>query len=138
MSVAGAIVPFLGYRLIHLGSPHQKQDSAQIRQMMTKNDFTREIAVVLEIPLREAKTLLEVILDSMVRALRKGEHIELRGFGSFSTHELSARKGRNPRTGVQVAVPAKRVLHFKASHELKELVNGPSVPEGSTMQPTKK
>ena len=91
---------------------------------MTKADFTEEIARVLEIPLKEAKTIVEVILDSMVRALRKGERVELRGFGSFSTHVRAARRGRNPLTGAQVDVPAKRVPGFKPSGELKDLVNG--------------
>src|SRR5712691_6524512 len=90
---------------------------------MTKADFTEEIARVLEIPLKEAKTLLEVTLDSMVRALCKGERVELRGFGSFSTHVRAARRGRNPLTGAQVEVPAKRVPCFMASRELKDLVN---------------
>jgi integration host factor subunit beta len=91
---------------------------------MTKADFTKEIARALEIPLKEARAMLEIILDSMVRALRKGERIELRGFGSLSTHVRAARRGRNPLTGACVSVGAKRVPSFKPSRELLAIVNG--------------
>jgi integration host factor subunit beta len=90
---------------------------------MTKVDFTKELARVLEIPLKEAKTLLEVILDSMVRALQKGERIELRGFGTLSTHVRAARNGRNPKTGTHVPVHSKRVPKFKPSKDLLARVN---------------
>jgi len=63
------------------------------------------------------------MLDSMVRALRAGDKVEFRGFGSFGTRPRAARVGRNPKTGARVDVPAKRVPYFKASKELKELVN---------------
>jgi integration host factor subunit beta len=91
---------------------------------MTKADFAEEIARVLETTRKDAKILLEIILDSMVRALRKGERVELREFGSFSTHVRAGRRGWNPRTRVQVEVPPKRVPHFRPSRELRALVNG--------------
>jgi integration host factor subunit beta len=60
----------------------------------------------------------------MIKAIRTGERVELRGFGSFSCHTRAARKGRNPVTGAGVNVPAKKVLHFRPSKELKMTVNG--------------
>lgn len=92
---------------------------------LTKADLKLEIARVVAISHKEAKDLLEIILDSMVRALRKGERIEIRGFGSFSTRLRAPRVGRNPLTGAQVDVPAKRVLKFRLSSELRALVKGP-------------
>ena len=90
---------------------------------MTKADFIQEIAKTLEISKMEAKSVLEAMLDSMVRALGKGDRIEIRGFGSFSTHVRKPRKGRNPVNGNRVDVPARRVPRFKASGDLKNLVN---------------
>lgn len=64
--------------------------------------------------------ILEIVLDGMVRALRRGESVELRRFGVFQTRKRRPRTGRNPLTGAQVEVPAKRVPFFKPSKELKE------------------
>lgn len=91
---------------------------------MTKADIVKEITRVAEIPQKEAKVVLEIMLDGMVRALSKGERIELRGFGSFGTHVRARRKARNPQTGACVYVPARRVPNFKPGAELKALVNG--------------
>ena len=59
----------------------------------------------------------------MVKALRTGDKIEIRGFGSFRTRQRQSRVGRNPKTGARVEVPAKRIPYFKPSKELKDLVN---------------
>jgi integration host factor subunit beta len=90
---------------------------------MMKANLIKEIARVVEMPQREAQIVLEVILGGMVRALRKGERVELRGFGIFGTHVRAWRIARNPRTGAQVNVPARRVPHFKAGKELLALLN---------------
>lgn len=65
------------------------------------------------------KMLLEVVSDK----LSSGGRIEIRGFGSFSLHHRTARKGRNPKTGDQVDLPPKYVPHFKPGKELRERVN---------------
>ena len=67
--------------------------------------------------------IVEAIFDSVVRALRGGDKIEIRGFGSFRTRQRQPRVGRNPKTGARVEVPAKRIPYFKPSKELKDLVN---------------
>lgn len=92
---------------------------------MTKAGFTREIARVLEISQKEAQLVLEAILDSIIRALRSGDRVELRGFGTFETHTRASRVGRIPRTQAKVDVPARRVPTFRPSKELKALL-GPS------------
>jgi integration host factor subunit beta len=59
----------------------------------------------------------------IVKALRGGDKIEIRGFGSFRTRQRQPRIGRNPKTGTRVEVPAKKIPFFKPSKELKDLVN---------------
>jgi integration host factor subunit beta len=66
---------------------------------------------------------VEVIFDSIVRSLRTGDKIEIRGFGSFRTRQRQPRIGRNPKTGARVEVPAKKIPYFKPSKELKDVVN---------------
>ena len=90
---------------------------------LTKREVTREIASRLGIPLREGRELLEKILDSMVRALQRGERIEIRGFGTFSAHYRRARRARNPSTGAIISVVEKRITRFRPAQELKGLVN---------------
>ena len=68
--------------------------------------------------------MVSLILDEIVRGVDAGERVELRGFGSFFPRERQARRGRNPRTGEAVSVPAKRVLFFKAGRDLLQRLNG--------------
>jgi integration host factor subunit beta len=75
---------------------------------------------------KDSEVIVETIFGSIVRALRTGEKIEIRGFGSFRTRQRQPRIGRNPKTGTRVEVPAKRIPFFKPSKELKDLVNGPA------------
>jgi integration host factor subunit beta len=75
--------------------------------------------------------IVEAIFDSLVRAIRGGDNIEIRGLGSFRIRERKPRVGRNPKTGAPVEVPAKRVPYFKPSKELKDLVNAASTGEQS-------
>ena len=89
---------------------------------MTKADLIDEIARVAETTKHDAKVIVESILDSIVRALRKSEKVEIRGFGSFGTRPRRARIGRNPKSGIKVSVPAKRVPYFRASKEVKALI----------------
>lgn len=63
------------------------------------------------------------IVDAMIAAMAAGDRIEIRGFGSFSLHHRQARLGRNPKTGETVALPEKRVPHFKPGKELRERVD---------------
>ena len=72
---------------------------------------------------KEAERVVSTIFDCITGALAEGRRVELRGFGAFSTRARDARIGRNPRTGEQVDVEAKRVPHFKAGKELRERLN---------------
>jgi integration host factor subunit beta len=101
---------------------------------MTKAGLIDDIARVTGTTLREAKLILETILDSTVKALGKGEEIEIRRFGSFSTHRRAPRTVRNLKTGKRVDVPARRVPRFRPSRELLGLVNG-SASRTTRLQP---
>ncbi len=90
---------------------------------MTKADLVETVAKEAEMTKKDAEQLVEIIFDSIVGTLNKGEKIELRGFGSFRVRERDARKGLNPKTGEAVIIPAKRVAYFKPGKELKELIN---------------
>ncbi|MEM1105676.1 MAG: integration host factor subunit beta [Pseudomonadota bacterium] len=72
---------------------------------------------------------VNVILEEITGALERGNRVELRGFGAFSVRKRDARRGRNPRTGASVNVPAKAVPFFKAGKELRARVNGGADPE---------
>ena len=90
---------------------------------MTKADLVEKVSREAEMTKKDAEQLVEIIFESIVDSLNKGEKIELRGFGSFRVRERNARKGRNPKTGEAVDIPAKRVAYFKPGKELKELIN---------------
>lgn len=90
---------------------------------MTKADLVERVAKETDMTKKDAEKLVEVIFDSIVSSLNKGEKIELRGFGSFRVRERNARKGRNPKTGEPVNIPAKRVAYFKPGKDLKEIIN---------------
>jgi integration host factor subunit beta len=92
---------------------------------MTKAELIEEVSRVVEMSRKDSEVIVETIFDSIVRALRINEKIEIRGFGSFRTRQRQPRIGRNPKTGTRVEVPAKRIPFFKPSKELKDLVNGP-------------
>lgn len=92
---------------------------------MTKAELIEEVSRVVEMSRKDSEVIVDTIFKSIVQALRAGDKIEIRGFGSFRTRQRQARIGRNPKTGARVEVPAKRIPYFKPSKELKELVNGP-------------
>jgi integration host factor subunit beta len=90
---------------------------------MTKADIVEQVSREAEMTKKDAEQLVEIVFDSIIEALNKGEKVELRGFGSFRTRQRGARKGRNPKSGAAVEIPAKRVAYFKPGKELKEVIN---------------
>jgi len=95
---------------------------------MTKADLIEEVSRVVEMTRKESEVIVEAIFDSIVRSLRTGDKIEIRGFGSFRTRQRQPRIGRNPKTGARVDVPAKKIPYFKPSKELKDVVNLSATP----------
>src|SRR5688500_20204102 len=72
---------------------------------------------------KDSEVIVESIFESVVRSLRAGDKIEIRGYGSFRTRQRQPRVGRNPKTGTRVEVPSKRIPYLKPSKEQKDLVN---------------
>jgi len=73
--------------------------------------------------LREVDNIVSVFFDTITEHLAKDGRIELRGFGAFSTRSRGARVGRNPRTGIDVEIKAKRAPHFKPGKEIRARLN---------------
>ncbi len=91
---------------------------------MTKRDLIDEIVRIYpNYSRRDAEVIVNAVFDGMTEALRRGERIEIRGFGSFVVKHRRAREGRNPKTGEIVAVAAKKVPFFKVGKELKQRVD---------------
>ena len=90
---------------------------------MTKADLIDEVSRLAELTRKDSEVIVETIFESVVRSLRAGDKIEIRGFGSFRTRQRKPRVGRNPKTGDRVEVPAKKIPFFKPSKELKDMVN---------------
>jgi integration host factor subunit beta len=90
---------------------------------MTKADLVEEVAKVTELTRKDSEVIVETLFESVIKALKTGDKLEVRGFGSFRVRQRNARVGRNPKTGEKVEVPAKRVPYFKPSKELKDLIN---------------
>jgi integration host factor subunit beta len=74
---------------------------------------------------RDVENIVDAVLDEVTGALARGDRVELRGFGAFSTKSRPARMGRNPRTGAQVRVNEKIVPYFKTGKEMRERLNRP-------------
>ena len=90
---------------------------------MTKADLVDKVTALGDLTRRDGEIIVEVLFDSVVTALKAGDKIEIRGFGSFRTRQRNSRIGRNPKTGAKVEVPAKKVPFFKPSKELRDLIN---------------
>jgi integration host factor subunit beta len=95
---------------------------------MTKVDLILEVSGITKMPREESEVIVGAIFERIVRSLRSGNKIEIRGFGSFGTRLHPAREILNPKTGARVEVPAKQIPYFEASQGLKKFVNNPSVP----------
>ncbi len=72
---------------------------------------------------RDLEKFLNIFLNEIKNSLKRGERVELRGFGIWSTHLQKARISRNPKTGEKIATPEKKTIHFKMSKELFKKLN---------------
>jgi integration host factor subunit beta len=91
---------------------------------MTKSGLIEDVAKrTPHISKKDTEVVVNTIFDAMIEALRGGDRIEIRGFGSFQVKIREARDGRNPKTGEPVHISAKRTPFFKVGKELKEMVD---------------
>src|SRR5262245_60820876 len=101
----------------------QSQAMPTGNDLMTKSELIEAVSERTKLPKGKAELIVNCIFDSMVDALKRGEGIEIRGFGSFTVREYKSYEGRNPRTGQPVHVQPKRLPFFKVGKELRERVN---------------
>jgi integration host factor subunit alpha len=81
---------------------------------------------------REAKDMVETFFDEIRDALERGESVKLSGFGNFQLRDKPQRPGRNPKTGEEIPISARRVVTFHASQKLKAMVDGVSTPSSAS------
>jgi integration host factor subunit beta len=92
---------------------------------MTKSELIQRLAERNpHLYMRDVEKIVDTIFDEITGALAQGDRVELRGFGAFSVKQRDARMGRNPRTGENVPVEAKRLPFFKTGKALRERLNG--------------
>ncbi len=92
--------------------------------MASKADIVDHIANSVEgMTKKAAGEALEAAVDAVSKALRKGDRVQIPGFGSFTVSKRAARKGRNPATGATITIKASKNVRFKAGKELKDSLN---------------
>ncbi len=91
---------------------------------MTKAGIVDEVYEMVGVTKKEAADYVEAVFETMKETLEEGEDIKVSGFGKFEVREKGERVGRNPRTGVEIMIPERRVLRFKVSQVFKDELNG--------------
>lgn len=90
---------------------------------MTKAELIEMVARRIDLTKKETEVIVNTVFGSITEALKAGDKVELRGFGTFKVRDREPREGRNPKSGETVYIPGKRVPFFKAGKELRELVD---------------
>lgn len=90
---------------------------------MTKADIIEQIYEKIGFSKKESSEIVELVFDTMKDTLEKGEKIKISGFGNFVVRSKNPRVGRNPQTGEEIEISARRVLTFRPSQVLKETLN---------------
>ena len=89
---------------------------------LTKSDIVEDLNNEIGLNKREAKELVDLLFNEIKNLLSEGQEVKLSGFGNFQLRDKSPRPGRNPRTGEDVEISARRVVTFKSGQKLKESV----------------
>lgn len=89
---------------------------------LTKADMADYLFEELGLNKREAKEMVELFFEAIRAALEKGDHVKLSGFGNFDLREKKQRPGRNPKTGEEIPITARRVVTFRPGQKLKQRV----------------
>lgn len=90
---------------------------------MNKSELIEAMASAADCTKVQAGAALDAFTDAVAKTLKKGDKVTLVGFGTFSVSKRAARTGRNPQTGAEIKIAAKKVAKFKAGKELSERVN---------------
>jgi integration host factor subunit beta len=111
---------------------HRRRHSIKPFCTMTKSELVEVLSLKqTHLMQDDVDASVRIILEAIAKALAQGERVEIRGFGSFAMSHRPARTGRNPKTGEPVAIPAKRVPHFKTGKELRERVQALGAESGT-------
>jgi integration host factor subunit alpha len=89
---------------------------------LTKADFAERLYDELGLNKREAKEIVELFFEEIKTSLARGEQVKLSGFGKFELRDKNSRPGRNPKTGEEIPITARRVVTFKSGQKLKARV----------------
>jgi len=98
---------------------------------VTKADIVNQIADATGLTKTDTSAVVEGLIASVIDAMQRGEHIEIRGFGTFKVVDRAPRTGRNPKTGEVVRIPSRPVPVFKPSRELRTSVEDGQVVSGN-------
>jgi len=101
-----------------------KKSNAGAVMPLTKADIAQAVADGTGLPLRQSAGIVESLIEVMKRTLASGEDVLVSGFGKFAVKDKSARRGRNPATGEAMTLRARRVVTFKSSGKLRQVING--------------
>jgi DNA-binding protein HU-beta len=89
---------------------------------MNKTELVAKVAETTELTKKDATKAVDAVLDAIADALKKGEKVQLIGFGNFEVRERAARKGRNPQTGEEIEIASSKVPAFKPGKQLKDSI----------------
>lgn len=89
---------------------------------LTKADFAERLFNELGLNKREAKDMVELFFEEIKGSLEKGEQVKISGFGKFELRDKNSRPGRNPKTGEEIPITARRVVTFRSGQKLKARV----------------
>ena len=89
---------------------------------MTKADLVEKIFEKIGLSKKEAQEIVEILFDTMKQAFIEGESVKISGFGTFNVRKKTARRGRNPKTGDDLEITPRRVITFRASNQLKAVM----------------
>jgi integration host factor subunit alpha len=93
-------------------------------QTVTRAQLSEAVYQEVGLSRNESAALVEIVLAEISDALARGEMVKISSFGSFAVRKKGKRVGRNPKTGKEVPINPRRVLVFRASHVLKDHING--------------
>ena len=89
---------------------------------MNKAELVAAVAAKANVSQKEAGVVVATVIDEIKKALKKGDKVQLVGFGSFEVRKKAARKGKNPQTGAEIKIPASKAPAFKAGKAFKDFI----------------
>jgi integration host factor subunit alpha len=94
---------------------------------MTKADLVDKIFEKIGLSKKEAQEIIEILFDTMKQTFVEGESVKISGFGTFNVRNKVARRGRNPKTGEELEISPRKVITFRASNQLKDVLEKENV-----------